>query len=97
MPRWFSVLWVPKLLHHPVNNRIFGPKTAQFGPFGVMSDKKNNADEMRTWFSDMWLQEILLPPKIIRMFGPKSANFAPKYAFGAHIGLAGSLGTLLVC
>ena len=32
MPRWFSVAWVPKLLLPPVRIRIFGPKTAKFGP-----------------------------------------------------------------
>ena len=32
VPRWFSVIWVPKLLLSPVKVRIFGPKTAKFGP-----------------------------------------------------------------
>ena len=44
----------------------------------------------------MWVPELLLPTNIIRMFGPKTAISAPKYAFLAHIGLAGSFGVLLV-
>ena len=44
----------------------------------------------------MWVPELLIPHKLVRMFGPKTAIFAPKYAFGAHIGLAGSFGALLV-
>merc|ERR1712147_495160 len=30
--RWFSVMLVPKLLLTPIKIRIFGPKTAKFGP-----------------------------------------------------------------
>ena len=32
LPRWFSVMLVPKLLLTPIKIRIFGPKTAKFGP-----------------------------------------------------------------
>ena len=32
LSRWFSVMLVPKLLLTPIKIRIFGPKTAKFGP-----------------------------------------------------------------
>ena len=32
VPRWFSVIWVPKLLLPPVKIMTLGPKTAKFGP-----------------------------------------------------------------
>ena len=32
LPKWFSVMLVPKLLLTPIKIRIFGPKTAKFGP-----------------------------------------------------------------
>ena len=32
LPKWFSVKLVPKLLLTPIKIRIFGPKTAKFGP-----------------------------------------------------------------
>ena len=58
---------------------------------------KNNANEVPRWFSDMWVSKLLLPPKIIRIFGPKTAIFLPpNMLLGAHIGLPGSFGTLLV-
>ena len=31
LPRWFSVMLVPKLLLTPIKIRFFGPKTAKFG------------------------------------------------------------------
>ena len=32
LPKWFSVMLVPKLLLNPIKIRLFGPKTAKFGP-----------------------------------------------------------------
>ena len=32
LSRWFSVMLVPKLLLTPIKIRLFGPKTAKFGP-----------------------------------------------------------------
>ena len=32
LPKWFSVMSVPKLLLNPIKIRLFGPKTAKFGP-----------------------------------------------------------------
>ena len=32
MSRWFSIMLVPKLLLNPIKIRLFGPKTAKFGP-----------------------------------------------------------------
>ena len=32
LPKWFSVMLVPKLLLTPIKIRIFGRKTAKFGP-----------------------------------------------------------------
>ena len=32
LPKWFSVMLVPKLLLNPIKIRLFGPKMAKFGP-----------------------------------------------------------------
>ena len=32
LPKWFSVMLVPKLLLTPIKIRLFGPKMAKFGP-----------------------------------------------------------------
>ena len=89
VPRWFSVMWVPKPLLSSVKIRIFGPKTTifcifgHFGPtiglsepFGAMPDQKGWC--LSGWYVDMWVPGLLLPPKMIMMF-------APIYAFlGTH-------------
>ena len=32
LPKWFSVMLIPKLLLNPIKIRLFGPKMAKFGP-----------------------------------------------------------------
>ena len=65
VPRWFSVKWVPKLLLTSIKIRIFGPKTAKFGPKSaflvilgqilpffahfVQCPKKNNVNKVPRW------------------------------------------------
>ena len=87
VPMWFSVIRVPKLLLPPLKIRPqnsqfwpqiyifghFGPNNGISGPFGVMPDQNNNANEVPRWFSDMSVPNL-------RMFGPKMVIFAPKYA-----------------
>ena len=61
VPRWFSVMLVPKLLFPPMRNRIFGPKMAYLGPnmlyrsfsanglsgpFDATPHQKNNANDL---------------------------------------------------
>ena len=91
-------MWVQKRFLPPTKNRnlaqkrpnlakntrswSFWPNIGHLGPFGAMTDQKNNANEVSRWFSDMWVSKLLLTPKMIRMFGPKYA-FLPAGSVGA--------------
>ena len=47
-------------------------------------------------FAKKWVTKVLFPPEKIRIFGPKTAILPQNMLSWAQIGLAGSLGALLV-
>ena len=58
MPKWFSVMLAPKLLLTPIKIRIFGPKTAKFGPkyaFLVILGQALLAHLVSCWWVGWWL------------------------------------------
>ena len=94
-----SVIWVPKLLLTPVKIRIFGSKTAKFGPklkflakyrhfwpiwFG--GRQKSMQTRCLGGFSVIWVPKLLLTPINISFFGQKTAKFGPNYAFVIILG-----------
>ena len=101
---WFFVFWVPKLSLTPIKIRIFGPKTAKFGPkyaflvifgqilafFALFSilDQKNNANKVPGWFFIMWVTKHLISPGKIRIFCPKTIKIGTKLAFLFILGQA---------
>ena len=57
-PGGFSVMWVQKLLLPPVRIRIFGLKTAKFGPklaFLVILGQAMQAYSVPCWWVGWWL------------------------------------------
>ena len=99
---WFPVMLVPKLLLNPIKTRIFGPKTAKFGPksaflvimgqilpfFHILSNArpKNNVNKVPRWVFRMWVTKLLISPVKIRIFCPKTTKFGPKLAFLVNFG-----------
>ena len=96
LPKWFSVMLVPKLLLTPIKIRIFGTKTAKFGPklaffchfgqFDPGADQKTMQLRCIGAFSIKWVSKLLLPLIKIRIYGPLTAIFGPKYAFLVILG-----------
>ena len=82
----FFITWVPKLFLTPVKIRIFGPKTAKFGPkyaflvilaqilafFALFSmpDQKTMRTLCLGGFPVMWVTKLLISPGKIRIFCP---------------------------
>ena len=74
LPKWFSVMLVPKLLLNPIKIRLFGPKMAKFGQKSsflvilgqilaflahiVQCPTKNNADKLLRCFFVMWVPKL---------------------------------------
>ena len=56
LPKWFSVMLVPKLLLNPIKIRLFGPKTAKFGPkYAFLVILAMQAYSMPCWWVIWWL------------------------------------------
>ena len=58
LPKWFSVMWVTKLLIFPVEIKIFCPKMTKFGPklaFLVNLGQAMQADSVPCWLVGWWL------------------------------------------
>ena len=91
---------VPKLLLTPLKIRIFGPKTAKFGPnmhfghfrpnigiflpFLSMPDQKTMRTTCLGGFSKMWVTKLLISPLKIRIFSPKTTKFLPEIGIFGH-------------
>ena len=109
LSRWFSVMLVPKLLLTPIKIRIFGPKTAKFGPkyaFLVISGQilpffahfvqcwpKNNVNKVPRWVFRYVGNKTFDFSSKKRIFGPETTKFGPNLAF---LTIAGSFGALLM-
>ena len=94
--KWFSFMWIPKLLLLLVKIGIFGRKTAKFGPkyaylvilgqilafiIHLVPCPTNKTMRTRSLIEHTDMCVPDLLVKIVRMFGPRTAIFAPKYAF----------------
>merc|ERR1712107_34011 len=102
LSRWFSVMLVPKLLLTPIKIRIFGPKTAKFGPksaflviFGqilpflhILSNArpKNNVNKVPMWVFRYVGNKTFDFSSKKRIFCPKTTKFGPKLAFLVKFG-----------
>ena len=108
LPKWFSVMLVPRLLLPPEKIRIFGPKTAKFGPkyaflvilgqilafllFLSNARPKNDANKVPRWVTKLLISQVK-----IKILCPKPPNLV-RIGIFVHFGpgLAGSFGALLV-
>ena len=97
LSRWFSVMLVPKLLLTPIKIRIFGPKTAKFGPkyaflvilgqilpfLHILSNArpKNNVNKVPRWVFRYVGNKTFDFSSKKRIFCSKTTKFSPKLAF----------------
>ena len=104
LPKWFSVMLVPKLLLTPIKIRIFGPKTAKFGPKSaflvilgqilpffahiVQCWPKNNVNKVPRWVFRYVGNKTFDFSSKKKDFLPKTTKFGPKLAFLVNLGQA---------
>ena len=97
LPKWFSVMLVPKLLLNPIKIRLFGPKTAKFGPKSaflvilgqilpffahfVQWPTKNNVNKVRRWVFCYVGNKTFDFSSKKRIFCQKRPNFAQNWHF----------------
>ena len=102
LPKWFSVMLVPKLLLNPIKIRLFGPKTAKFGPksaflsfwakychfLHILSNDRPKTIWTRFLgeFSVMWVTKLLISQVKKKDFLPQNDQIWPK------IGIFGQFG-----
>merc|ERR1712214_244440 len=102
--RRFSVMLVPKLLLTPIKIRIFGPKTAKFGPksaflvilgqilpfLHILSNArpKNNVNKVPRWVFRYVGNKAYDFSSKKKIFCPKTTKFGPKLAFLVNLGQA---------
>ena len=95
---------VPKLLLTPIKIRIFGPKTAKFGPkyaflvilcqilpfLHILSNArpKNNVNKVPRWVFRYVGNKAYDFSSKKRIFCPKTTKFGPKLAFLVNLGQA---------
>ena len=95
LPKWFSVMLVPKLLLTPIKIRFlaqkrpnlvqnmhfwsFGPNIAIFGTFCPMPDHKTMWTRCLGEFSVIWVTKLLISPVKKRIFCPKTTKFSPDW------------------
>ena len=95
---------VPKILLTPIKNRIFGPKTANFGPksaflvilgqilpfLHILSNArpKNNVNKVPRWVFRYVGNKTFDFSSKKRIFCPKTTKFGPKFAFLVNLGQA---------
>ena len=98
---------VPKLLLTPIKIRIFGPKTAKFGPkyaflviFGqilpflhILSNARPK-NKVPRWFSSYMGIRSFASSLKNQVFGPKTAQFGPEMYFCLNIGIFGLFGPM---
>merc|ERR1712013_900428 len=96
LPKWFSVMLVPKLLLTPIKVRLFGQKMAKFGPKSaflvilgqILPFFSPFVQFLTGGFSVMWVTKLLISPVKKRIFCPKTTKFDPKLAFLVNLGQA---------
>ena len=97
LPKWFSVMLVPKLLLTPIKIWSFGPKTAKFGPksaFLVILGQilpffapLANSWPKTIWtrclggISVLWVTKLLISPVKKGFFAQKRPNLAQNWHF----------------
>ena len=102
LPKWFSVMLVPKLLLIPIKIRLFGPKMAKLGPKSaflvilgqilpffahfVQCWPKNNVNKVPRWVFRYVGNKAYDFSSKKRIFCPKMTKFGPKLAFLVDLG-----------
>ena len=78
LPRWYSVMLVPKLSLTPIKICIFGhfgPNSAIFCTFCPMPNQKTMRSRCLGGFFVMWVTKLLMSPVKKRIFCPKMTKF----------------------
>ena len=80
LSRWFSVMLVPKLLLNPIKIRLFGPKTAKFGPKSAFLVILGQILPFFAHFVQCWPKNNVnkVPRWVFRYVGNKTFDFSSK-------------------
>ena len=91
LSRWFSVMLVPKLLLTPIKIRIFGPKTAKFGPKSAFLVILGQILPFFAHFVQCWPKNNVnkVPRWVFRYVGDKTFDFSSikKFQFFNKLGI----------